>query len=80
MQTNPSLDSTDGVFVGVYKAAFRKPAGAASSSSPVRINKCNPVIPATSHMHFFNAKREEVIIKKVEIIIINSHPKLSKSG
>lgn len=59
MQTNPSLDSTDGVFVGVYKAAFRKPAGAASSSSPVRINKCNPVIPASSHMHFLMQKEKK---------------------
>lgn len=52
MQTNPSLVSTDGVFVGVYKAALSEPEEAASPYSPARINRCNPVIPATSHMHF----------------------------
>lgn len=56
MQTNPSLVSTDGVFVGVYKAALREAAGAASPSSPAGINKSNPVIPATSHMRFLMQK------------------------
>lgn len=78
MQTNPSLVSTDGVFVGVYKAALSEPAGAASPSPPVGINRCNPVIPATSCKHFLMQKGKNN--KQIEIIINSRHPKCSSSG
>lgn len=78
MQTNPSLVSTDGVFVGVYKAALSEPAGAASPSSPAGVNRCNPVIPATSCKHFLMQKGKNN--KQVEIIINTHHPKCSLSG